>query len=76
MTRYVALIADCTGRYAHVAVHANNWDNVIDQLEDAGCEVIENQSDDYDDCWEEELSEVGVVTIHELLHNTDFVAHP
>ena len=75
MTRYVALIADRTGRYAHVAVNAYNWNNAIDQLEDAGCEVVENQSDDYEDCWEEELNEVGVLTITQLLQNTDFMAY-
>ena len=49
MTHYVALVSDLTGRYANVLVQANTWDQAIDQLEDAGCEVIEDQSEDYEE---------------------------
>lgn len=76
MTQYVALIADATGRYATVVVEANTWSKALDQLEDAGCEVIENQSEDYEGCWDEDLKDLGVLTINELLRNSDFVAHP
>ena len=37
-----------TGRYCHVYGTANTWHNYCDQLEDLGCEVVENQTDDYD----------------------------
>jgi hypothetical protein len=47
-----------------------------DQLEELGCEVVENQTDDYDI---QELGtiddEIGVVPIHKLLTSTDFIAH-
>jgi len=76
MTQYVALITDATGRYATVAVEANTWSKAIDQLEDAGCEVIEDQSEDYEGYWPEDLRDDGVLTINELLSNSDFVAHP
>jgi hypothetical protein len=75
MTQYIALVADLTGRYAHVEVHADTWDNAIDQLEDAGCEVIEDQSEDYEGYWPEDLRDADVLTINELLSNSDFVAH-
>ena len=75
MTQYIALVADLTGRYAHVEVHADTWDNAIDQLEDAGCEVIEDQSDDYEGCFPEELREADVLTIDQLLTESNFVSH-
>jgi hypothetical protein len=47
-----------------------------DQLEDLGCEVVENQTDDYDI---QELGtiddELGVVPINKLLTSTDFIAN-
>jgi hypothetical protein len=46
---YVALIADSNGRYANIIVPATSWDHAIDQLEDIGCEVVECQSDDYEE---------------------------
>ncbi|NBR24443.1 MAG: hypothetical protein EBU08_11870 [Micrococcales bacterium] len=76
MSRFIALIADATGRYATVAVQADTWNNAIDQLEDAGCEVIENQSQDYEEDNDEALKDMSVLTINELLNNSDFVAHP
>jgi len=75
MTQYIALVADLTGRYAHVEVHADTWDNAIDQLEDAGCEVIEDQSDDYEGCFPEELREADVIPINKLTTHSDFVVH-
>lgn len=74
MSTYVALIADCTGRYAHVYGNANNWVNFHDQLEDVGCEVIENQTTDYeDDLTPEALEENEVMSITHLLKHSDFV---
>ena len=75
MTQYIALVTDLTGRYAHVEDHADTWDNAIDQLEDAGCEVIEDQSDDYEGCFPEELREADVIPIKELTTSSDFVVH-
>ena len=75
MTHYVALVSDLTGRYANVLVQANTWDQAIDQLEDAGCEVIEDQSEDYEGCFPEELKEADVIPINELTTHSDFVVH-
>ena len=73
---YVALVADYTGRYAHVYGNANSWVNFIGQLEDIGCEVIENQTDEYDSFDPEDLKELDVVPIQRLVKDTDFVPHP
>jgi hypothetical protein len=71
---YVALIADASGRYCHVYGTANAWHDYINQLEDLGAEVVENQTDDYDI---EDLgvidNEIGVVPVAELLTSTDFI---
>jgi hypothetical protein len=78
MEQYVALIADRTGRYGNVYVKANNWDTAVDQLEDLGCEVIQDQSDDYDFgdlLTKEDRLEVDVVDIEDLLKQTDFIPH-
>ena len=76
MNTYVALIADVTGRYCHVYGTANTWHNLVDQLEDLGAEVIEDQTDDYD---MEDLGtiddEIGVVSIKKLLTSTYFISH-
>lgn len=76
MNTYVALTADVTGRYCHVYGTANTWHSYCDQLEDLGCEVVENQTDDYDI---QDLgiidNELGVVPINKLLTSTDFIAH-
>jgi len=66
---YVALVADATGRYAHVYVPEKNWSTVVNQLENIGCEVIENQTYYYeleDFASPESLSECGLVTIAQL----------
>lgn len=79
MSHYVALVSDFTGRYAHVYVPGRTWGNVVDQLEDAGCEVIENQTDDYDAedfIDQESRNEAGLLTLADLVNNTDFVPHP
>ena len=79
MTHYVALIADATGRYAHVYVPGRTWSTVIDQLEDIGCEVIEDQTSDYeleDFASPDDLTECGLVTIAQLTGvKSNFVAH-
>ena len=82
MNNYVALVADACGQYGLTHVQAESWHQVIDCLEDMGCEVIEDQSSDYD---EEDfvspasLNECGVLTLqqlHELQQKTLFVAFP
>ena len=72
---YVALIADATGRYAFVWVEAESWDKAIDQLEDVGCEVVEDQTMEYEpEDFEslETMKELGVCTISELINSPDF----
>lgn len=76
MQSYVALVADMTGRYAHVYGTAIDWPSFTDQLEEVGCEVIENQTDDYEPIEEQTLDdmhEYGVVTVQELITHTDAV---
>ena len=78
MSHYVALVADATGRYATVYVPGRSWSNVIDQLEDAGCEVIEDQTVDYeveDFKDTESMNEVGLWTLNDLINKTNFVPH-
>ena len=76
MQTYVALVADMTGRYAHVYGTAIDWSSFADQLEGVGCEVIENQTDDYepiDELTLDDLREYDVVTVQELITHTDAV---
>jgi len=78
MSHYVALIADANGHYTTVYVSGRTWDNVINQLEDIGCEVIEDQTTDYeitDFIDKESMKEVGLWTISDLVSETNFVAH-
>jgi len=72
---YVALVADRTGRYAHVWGEAKTWDLFHDQLEDVGCEVIENQTYEWYGCTNEEVAE-DCLSVHQLLTHSDFVPHP
>ena len=48
MTLHIALVADRTGRYAHVWGTARTFNQFIDQLEDIGCEVIHQLLSDSD----------------------------
>lgn len=72
---YIALVADRTGRYAHVWSEAKTWDLFHDQLEDVGCEVIENQTYEWYGCTKEEVAE-DCLSVHQLLTHSDFVPHP
>ena len=72
---FIALVADATGRYATVYGTAPTLHKFIDQLEDLGCEVIEDQTEDYEGYWEEDMIEDGLISIHQLITDTDFVAH-
>ena len=69
---YVALIADATGRTAHVYGNTNSWDQFVDELEDIGCEVVENQTEEY-----ESLAEIQhcCISTNELVNSSDFVGH-
>jgi hypothetical protein len=76
--KYVALVADAAGRYATVFVEASNWGAAISRLEDLGCEVVENQTADYDSDdlqTKENRQEVGLIDIDDLLTQTDFLSH-
>lgn len=78
MANFVFLVADLTGRYAHVYLQAPTKGSAIDQLEDVGCEVIEDQTDDYeleDFASPIALAEVGAIPIDRLTRDTDFVPH-
>jgi len=78
MSHYVALVTDAAGRYATVYVPGRTWDSVVDQLEDVGCEVIENQTDDYeieDFKDTESMNEVGLWTLNDLINKTNFIPH-
>ena len=68
---YVALVADQTGRYAHVYGNSNSWKSFTDQLEDIGCEVIENMTNEWDG--DEEAIKEDCIHISKLIEDTDFV---
>jgi 2-polyprenyl-3-methyl-5-hydroxy-6-metoxy-1,4-benzoquinol methylase len=76
MQSYVALVVDMTGRYAWVYGTAINWERFVDQLEEVGCEVIENQTSDYepiDELTLDDMHEYDVITVQELITHTDAV---
>jgi hypothetical protein len=75
MNHYVALVADATGRYAHVYGKHMTWHEFCDELEEAGCEVIENQSDEYvtdNKVVFSELAADAVCTLQELIDAPGF----
>ncbi len=74
MTFKVALVADRRGRYAHVWGKPRSWNQFVDQLEDIGCEVIEDQASDWDGCTRDEVAE-DCMSVHQLLIDSDFVPH-
>ena len=71
---HIALISDAAGRYAHIWSEARTWNQFVDQLEDAGCEIVEEQTDDWEGCTRDEVAE-DCLTVHQLLNETDFVSH-
>ena len=76
MQTYVALIADATGRYCHVYGTAIDWPSFVDQLEEVGVEVFEDQTSDYDYIGTlsiDDMHEYGVVTVQELTTHTDAI---
>jgi hypothetical protein len=77
---YVALIVDAAGHYAFVVTKAKDWDEAIDQLENIGCEVVEDQTDEYEADDLENLMtskefriEYGVCSLSELIVNRNFI---
>lgn len=75
MNHYVALVADATGKYAHVYGKHATWGEFIDELEDGGCEVIEEQTEDFGTHTEisfNELASLGVCTLKELIDAPGF----
>ena len=76
MQTYVALIADASGHYGHVYGTAIDWPSFVDQLEEVGVEVVEDQTSDYDDVDTlsvDDMHECGVVTVQELTTHTDAI---
>ena len=70
----IALVADRTRRYAHVWGSPYSWNQFVNQLEDIGCEVIEEQTEDWDGCTNEEI-QADCLSVHQLIHDSDFVPH-
>ena len=73
---FVALIADAAGRYGHVYGTAVDWPSFVDQLEEIGVEVVEDQTSDYDDIDTlsiDDMHEDGVIAIQELTTHTDAI---
>ena len=78
MQTYVALYADAVGRYGHVYGTAIDWPGFVDQLEEVGVEVVENQTSDYDDINQltaDDMHEYDVVTVQELTTHTNAVLY-
>ena len=69
---HIALIADAAGRYAHIWSEARTWNQFVDQLEDVGCEVIEDQTIEWDGCSKEEIAE-DCLSVHQLLNDSNFI---
>jgi hypothetical protein len=74
MAIHIALIVDRSGRYAHVWGEAPSWNKFVDQLEDLGAEVVEEQTDDWEGSTKDEIAE-DCVAINQLLSGTDFLSH-
>lgn len=74
MPIHIALIVDARQRYAHVWGEAPSWSKFVDQLEDLGCEVVEEQTEDWEESTKEEIAE-DCVSVHQLLTNSDFIPH-
>jgi hypothetical protein len=69
----VALIKDGTGDYFLVAEDVDTFRDLLNKLEDIGAEVIENQTDDWDD--DVEAIKEECFSIVELLESSTFVSH-
>ena len=70
MNNYVALVSDQTLRVSWVYLSANSWDEAVNQLEETGFEVVEDQTEDFsnvDLSDANERKEATIATIEELL---------
>ena len=77
MKMHVALIADARGYYCHVWGKAPSWDHFLNQLEDIGVEVIEDQTEEsLDHGWTEEEIKEDYISIDYLVNHTDYVPYP
>jgi hypothetical protein len=77
MKMHVALIADARGYYCHVWGKAPSWDHFLNQLEDIGVEVIEDQTEEsLDNGWTEEEIKEDYISIDYLVNHTDYVPYP
>ena len=74
MTIHVALISDYDANIWHVYGKAETFGTFACQLEDLGCQVIENQSDEWEDCTKAELEE-DAYSIAQLLGDPRFTPH-
>lgn len=74
MALLIGLVTDASGRYAHVWADVPSWHHYVQLLEDAGAEVIEDQTTDWYDCTKEEIAE-DCLSIQQLLQDTDFIPH-
>lgn len=70
---HVALIKDGKGDFYGVAEDVANFRELLNKLEDVGAEVIEDQTDDWDDDIEAILEDC--YNIEELLTKSSFVSH-
>lgn len=68
---YVALITNQTGASAHVYGNANSWSNFVDQLEELGYQVIENQTSEWEG--EEQYIKHDCLSILDLMRLPDTV---
>ena len=74
MQTHIALIADHCGHVAHVYGKAPTFGLFACQLEDIGCQVIEDQSSEWHGCTNDEIEE-DCLSIQQLLVDSDFTPH-
>lgn len=70
MNNYVALVSDQTLRVSWVYLSANSWDEAVNQLEETGFEVVEDQTEDFSNVDLSDANkrkEATIATIEELL---------
>ena len=74
MSIHVALISDYGSGIWHVYGEAQSFGMFACQLEDLGCQVIENQSDEWEGYTKEEVEE-DACSIAQLLADPRFTPH-
>lgn len=66
---FVALVCDARSVYAWVYVQASSWKEACNLLEEAGAEVGEDQTEEYEGCDfsnPKDLKENGLLTLEEF----------